>query len=459
MQFFRRLQSVSTDAVPTTVGFAIWLLVSFCCFLTPNLSAQQSGASQYSMTEIPVREKPGLLVLHGGRVIRGHISRGINGYVISTEQSSIIIPELQVQIEAKDLVDAYRKLRSMIKTPSANQHVGLAQWCMTYELYSHARVELRDALHLTPSHDQARSMLQRLEQKLNPHKIISTPKPKASKIDEDGFDEPDSQSLSGLSRETAHLFIRQIQPILVNNCGNGSCHGSGAKNRFQLTHVRIGYGAHQIHAERNLAMVIREIDFDSPSSSPILKRSQDGHARSVRYVFRGFSGQKQRDKLEEWVYGLIKEKTGREIPEVSPFAQNGDDAINGSSAVNEMQSVARPIGDAALKQPGQFSPIDSGPILFDHKPGGSQSKNDETATSVQSLTNVPKSLDDPTPATTSSDTSVPRTFPPAFRTKPYRQPVKPEPPSSDPYLKKILDEERDDPFDPEEFNRRFRRNG
>ena len=249
-----------------------------------------------------------MLLLKSGRIVDGKINVTPSGYVIEKPHGRLVIPFEQVKLQAKSLPDAYRKLRATMPLESAGQHMSLARWCLSYELYAEARNELRAALLLEPNRESARRMLRNVQATMNPE-IPEKPAPAPPRLTADGFQAPEAKSLSSLSRESAREFIRTVQPILINKCGNGSCHGTRAKNDFRLTRVRIGRGSHRVFVERNLAATLKFVDFDKPEASPLLSRSSGKHGHGGRAIFYGNYGADQFDALRDWVRLVAKEKS------------------------------------------------------------------------------------------------------------------------------------------------------
>ncbi len=248
-----------------------------------------------------------MLLLKNGRVVDGTISASPNGYVVHKPTGRLVIPFNQVQLQAKDLKDAYRKLRATMPLETADQHMRLARWCLSYELFAEARTELRDTLVLEPNRESARRMLRKVHDILDPESPVE-PTPAPPRLTPDGFQTPEVKSLSSLSRELAREFTRTVQPILINKCANGSCHGSRANNEFRLTRVRIGRSSHRVFVERNLAATLKFVDLNKPDESPLISHPDKKHGLDGRSIFFGTHGADQFDALHNWVRSVAKEK-------------------------------------------------------------------------------------------------------------------------------------------------------
>ncbi len=273
----------------------------------------------------PSARKTSLLVMTNGRVEEGIISQSAGGYVVEKPKGRMLVPFNSVQMEATDLNDAYRKWKKVLADPTASKHLQLARWCMSHQLYEEAREELRGALELEPERREARTMLVRLEQVMNPPKPVHRPQAKKQRTVA-GFEAPPVESLEGLSQVSVRQFVKKVQPILLSRCGNARCHAMKTDREFRLIHVHGGRRSHKRFAERNLAAALKLIDADNPRASRLLTATRGIHANGRLPLFRGRNGIKQRLLLEEWVQSVIG-KPNKPKKAYRPGAQFGPEAI------------------------------------------------------------------------------------------------------------------------------------
>ncbi len=278
-----------------------------------------------------------LLLLVNGNTVEGVIRPVAGGYLVSQPRGEMLVPYGQVRLHAENLTDAYVKQRDAMRNPTATNHLQLAKWCLRHELTPQAQQELRDALRLEPQREEARMMLKRLERKPQNAHSSQNSADNASTPDT----KPESQSLAGLSRESATNFVAKIQPMLLNKCGNGSCHGPQVTNGFRLTPIRRG-GGHRVFAERNLAATLRHIDLRDPYRSPLLTLPRGNHGQQTRPVFNGHHGAAQYETLKQWVLGIAKEQ------EASNLLTNND---VGSEKANSRSANANIVVPASAVHP------------------------------------------------------------------------------------------------------------
>lgn len=322
---------------------------------------------------------PRLLLLFDGRVIIGEISEVPGGYAIRRAAGSITVPFEFVRLSATSLFDAYEKQRDNLENPNAEQHLTLARWCFRYHLREQAVTELEAALKLEPFRREARELLQLIEE------AESDQNPAAARgaSSDAGAAAPVHQTSAGISQDNHLDFVRRIQPLLVNKCGNATCHGSASRNGLRLNNVRTGRQHQRIHSDENLAAVLEFVDADFPLRSPLLRLTQDPESLPHRGVFAGALGEEQVQLLQDWVQAV---------------------AIDRQLA---LQDDARDTPDAppAIEQTGlseEPARTPTGPRIIE----------------------IPRDTGDPAS------------------------------PRSRDLLRNILDEERPDAFDPQEFNRR-----
>lgn len=257
-----------------------------------------------------------VILMNSGRILTGFATRNAGGWLVEQSNGRVQVPGEQVKIVADSLVDAYRKQRDSVVEPTPATHVALAQWCISYRLHGEARDELRKCLKLDPDDSSARKLLRRLDDMLDPAiDKRSGPAEQSPLRSPEGFLVPDAESLGGLSTDAALSFTQRVQPLLVNKCGNASCHGTTSHTEkssgFHLMPVRSGSNSHRLYTERNLAEVMRYVDVQEPSLSPLVAIPQGAHGGTAG-VFHGTNGNAQIKMLRAWIKTVAAEKRAEE---------------------------------------------------------------------------------------------------------------------------------------------------
>lgn len=266
-----------------------------------------------------------VIVLNTGRVILGDLVDRPGGYLVKERFGSAVIPYGKVRVTAADLPDAYRKLKDMVKEPNASTHLALAEWCRDNRLYGSAKFEIKQALMLEPERRDARQFLRELEDELEHGPpasrggIVRTRgviekateaaypgQPWKARLDDahGNFNRQQPESTAGLTPELVKSFVREVQPMLLHKCGNVQCHGQAATNDFRLTPAHRGRSGFSIFTERNISSVLREIDPQQPSHSPILVSAfQPKHGDTHKPIFSGRLADQHQETLRRWVAG------------------------------------------------------------------------------------------------------------------------------------------------------------
>ena len=319
------------------------LLIASC----QSAFAQSHAASNESAGKA---SKPThMLVLVDGQVITGQVTPRPDGYDVQVAGGRIYIDSDRVRFEATNLPDAYDRMRDSMPDLTPTNHMELARWCLENKLYTQTRREILDALHLDPNREDAKRMLRALEhvgERSDFQKPGSglTEYPSLAKISRPAIE---SRSLAGLSRSVAHSFVRDVQPLMMNKCANSGCHGIGTKSQFQLTSTH--RGSTPAVAERNLAAVLKQIDFSEPSASPLLSIGGQAHGNMAASAFPGRSGATQMQMLQDWVLQAAHDIAPRAVAIVPrDVAQTSrQDSPKNRSAISGILQVSATVDDSS----------------------------------------------------------------------------------------------------------------
>ncbi len=356
-----------------TVSLGILAVLLVAMNAVPILTAE---SEEDSPTLEDVERPQKVIVLETGRVILGDIIDRPGGYLVKERFGSAVIPYGKVRLTAADLPDAYRKLTRMVTNPTASSHLALAKWCRENQLYGSAKFEIKQALLLEPGRKEARQFLKELEDELENgprtgrgSSILSTrgpiertaetafpAQPWKSRIRpaSAAFETQEPESAAGLSPEVVQSFVREVQPLLMNKCGNVRCHGQAATNDFRLTTVRRGGSGFRVLTEQNLSSVLREIDPQQPSQSRLLTSPlQNNHGGAAKPLFRGLGAELQQKNLREWVMLAAAEQAKAALIQGETVSQTAD---------GEPRPPTGPLHDSFLEEilaedhPDKFDP-------------------------------------------------------------------------------------------------------
>lgn len=248
----------------------------------------------------------GCIVLRDGTVRTGKIVELAAGYQIVTRKGTFVFNYDQVRAVAESPSQAYQQIRESFERPTASMHLDLGLWCAKNGLMEEARVEAESALLLEPTRQQAADLLSQAEAALGPEATA--------------IEAPENHTpvpVTMIAAQAQGEFIRQIQPLMVNKCGNGNCHGSGSTSDFKLAAVRTGASSQTIRSSQNLTAILKYTDAVAPAQSPLLvkARSADGHHDGL---FIGNRGTDQYKTLLTWVEKISREEGRAARPRPRP---------------------------------------------------------------------------------------------------------------------------------------------
>jgi hypothetical protein len=354
-----------------------------------------TAVSLVALCEVPGQEdkpdnSPRVLVLVDGRVVTGRITESPGGYFVEQVGGARVFQPYEViRLTAVSLPEAYDKQRDALVRPTTGDHINLARWCFDNRLYEQANQQLAAALRLEPERSDARELLKQ---------VAAAQQAGSTEPVEPGEPMESGRAASGLTPATTGEFTRRIQPLLVNKCANATCHGSASSNALRLVNVGRARRQQRLETEQNLSAALGQIDRARPDLSPLLRKPQDRESLVHRGVFFGPTGDGQIKMLQEWV---------REAAAESPEAVIAD-AIEETPEIELTSGEQSAAAGQSRQPPGAVSPL---------------------------IIEIPR-----TPRANSQ---------PAGRPEPRGDATE----GDGAFLRRILDEERPDPFDPDEFNR------
>ncbi|MFW6168994.1 MAG: hypothetical protein ACODAD_00790, partial [Planctomycetota bacterium] len=91
---------------------------------------------------------------------------------------------------------------------------------------------------------------------------------------------------SGLPAGMVELFTNRIQPLLINHCGTGNCHGPATESKFRLVSPTNSHSLPRRFTQTNLKMALGFVDGERPSQSDLLTRATEAHGGSSKPALR-----------------------------------------------------------------------------------------------------------------------------------------------------------------------------
>jgi hypothetical protein len=256
-----------------------------------------------------------LLVLRNGYVISGQVSRVGDRYIVRVaEGSETRIPTSSVEFRCRDLEDAYRQKASRIKRGRISERIELIEWCLRHELVPRAQEQLVISEQLDPLNPRLHHLRRRLDSVFKINVVPESVPVSVHRLNAEDLD----LMMRGLPRETVEQFTNTVQPLLVNRCSTGGCHGPSTETAFRLIRPRPGRELERPFTQRNLHATLRTIDRDYPLSSSLLKVLSEPHGPngSVKVTL----SKDQADQVVKWIKTLSKGKLAKRPSTISTSA-------------------------------------------------------------------------------------------------------------------------------------------
>ena len=243
-----------------------------------SLAGNPAGAWQTAPVQLAPQE--GMVLLRNGQFLKGRVSRSGDRWVVWLPDGEIRLRADEVELVCRDVADAYRQKRERIKPGQLRDRLQLVQWCLQYELLEEAGQELAAARAIDDTHPVIPVLERRLQLALNPppsHERETDPATgplgQAAMVSNAQLDRLVRQMPAG----TVEEFTQHIQPLLVNTCAAGSCHGPASKSDLMLLRIPADRPATRRVTQRNLHAVLGQINHAQPSQSPLLTRPTAPH--------------------------------------------------------------------------------------------------------------------------------------------------------------------------------------
>ena len=274
---------------------------------------------------VAVAPRDRVLLLKNGQVLAGRITWSGDHYFVDRDGLQMGVRSGEVLATAADMDDAYRWQRARLARDDLEGHQTLAQWCLRHDLLGYAATELADCEALQPSHARTALLMRQLQSA-----VRTVENAKARRAPSEGptdagmaqtHSPPDDlprdavpRANSGakaadvsatLSNESLETFVTTIQPLLINQCAAGGCHGGATKAELKFQRFDPRRSPSRVYTERNLAAVLKHIDHDTPEASPLVVVPSQPHGGMATPVFSGRT-LGQRAELVAWVRGTVR---------------------------------------------------------------------------------------------------------------------------------------------------------
>lgn len=273
--------------------FSLPLCVLLLLVLAGPLAAEPLGLAP----------QEGLLLLRSGGVLRGQITRAGDHYYVAFPDAEIRVKAADVELHCRDLDEAYQLKSSVLKPGQADQRLQLAQWCLRQGLLGYAARELMHARAEDPRNPRLELVERRLRTAANPSNFeLTSPTEPALRASGEQLD----QWASGLPPGAVATFTNVVQPLLLNGCATGGCHGPAAENQLRMERTAGGRPLTRSITHRNLQAVLACIDEKDAAASALLTKPLAPHGGASRAIFAAHDLE-QYQQLVAWVQAISRQ--------------------------------------------------------------------------------------------------------------------------------------------------------
>lgn len=272
-------------------------------------SALSSPAQQLPT---PEASSPRLVLLRNGETLTGTVTHAGQRYLVTLPTAQIRLRADEVQCVCDDLEEAHAALSAKAHPQDVAAQIKLAQWCLKQALHDQAAAHLDTVERLAP--DDARASMLRRQLDLLVERPAAT---HASPIATATVEQSSETTLGGLSAGVMESFVTSVQPLLLNQCASGACHGARSPQAWKVVRVSSGRARSRRLTLRNLEACLQMIDRESPQASLLLSRAATAHGDTTtveagREVAGAPLRESQYQLLVEWV--LTAAKSDRRQP-------------------------------------------------------------------------------------------------------------------------------------------------
>jgi len=322
--------------------------------------------------------RAGVLVLRNGSVLEGKILRVGDRYVVGlSERDEVVVPADRVEMECDSLTEAYQRKQKLLGADATvRDHLRLADWCLQNDLLAASAEQLMAAQRRDPS-DPANEYFEkrlRLAARRRPARASGQPVPSdmSSRDELEELEELDEldELVRSLPADMVEQFTKTIQPLLINSCGGGTCHGANTDTQFHLMSPVRSSTLPRRFTQKNLQAALEHVDPVQPSRSPLLQMATEPHGQSNDAPLTD-KDVTQLGHLAAWVLRTHPkpQATSRTVPQPpdssspQPIAQHASLSLESVPMQEPLNANAGPLppdapNDGKVQPAGHLEPVD-----------------------------------------------------------------------------------------------------
>lgn len=425
--------------VAVLIGLAAW---------TIGVRADPPAACRNPSAAAP---RDGILLLKNGQVLAGRITWSGDHYFVDRDGLQVGVRAAEVLATATDMDDAYRSQRERLAKDDLEGRQTLVQWCLRHELLGYAATELAECEALHPGHPRTTVLMRQLQSAVRTAESeraarASDVAPSATNERRDETQNhaertaKPADASTALSNQSLEIFVTTIQPLLINQCASGGCHGGATSAELKFQRFDPRRSPSRVYTQRNLAAALKYVDRDNPDASKLVVAPSQPHGGMATPVFSGRTLAQQAE-LAAWVRSTVRGTARPNAREPQATRNVSNRAAASDTSKQPKSPVARAMHEEHAggngQQHGQPSPAQDATAASEkHNPHDPDAFNrrffpqgraqDDGDTGVPRETAAPRPIPQP-PESPESPAELRQTRPrePWKRPIPPRLPVKP----------------------------------
>lgn len=242
----------------------------------------------------------GVVLLDNGQVLHGTVvNEGNQALITLGPGSQMRLSQSQVLCAGRTLDDLFEFQHRRLDSHDVAERINLARWCLRMDLTAAAGQVVVELVRLAPDDPRVSALEQQLRRNVS-KPVAATPETPVKLPPADELADVAQQ----LSPAAFDMYMRQIQPLLVNHCSASGCHGATSKTDFQLLGPLTGPKLSQRMTQRNLHAVLTRIDRQEPLKSSLLVAAITTHATLEKPLFHEQSDREEIALLKEWLLAV-----------------------------------------------------------------------------------------------------------------------------------------------------------
>lgn len=271
----------------------------------------------------------GYVLLRNGNVLRGSLHvEGSQMLIRRAGTSTIRLAGDRVACWSATLEGLYRH-REQTRTPHRlTPWFEDVDWAIRHNLFAIAERELARLQRIAPRDERYQRLVVKLAQARQRSQsppaaptveLASATTPLKPQTDsQPAATEAPSSARQPFSAEVLATYTRQLQPLMVNRCGQAGCHGGASAAKLQLKQFDFTTRLPAKWTRENLRATLRFVTADAPEDSPLWTFATKPHGGSKQPPL-GPHDRELIERLRGWINQAATRPRGGLVPTVQPL--------------------------------------------------------------------------------------------------------------------------------------------